>query len=275
MNPKQQANGESTEERAGTGNYFPTQRPAESIQSTITDLDRSFGAPFGPVPASFRVLPEALQPCNAPATQSELALAAEARKPFEIPDYPPSYLHDIVRAFRLLKERRVFLEIGTFDRGNLAYVSRLLADDALLIGVDVQDEPARDALLRSVLKPRQTYISIVGDSRSPDTVAKAANHLTSFSGLDAVFIDGCHTAHGVMCDYANYGELVRPNGLIMTHDSLWEGSTEYKGSADALAEIDRLDPIYLVPGEGPAYRFMRSLWRDAMWGVVGIHVKSR
>jgi predicted O-methyltransferase YrrM len=33
--------------------------------------------------------------------------------------------------------------------------------------------------------------------------------------LDAIFIDGDHTAYGVMCDYALYEELVGPGGVIM------------------------------------------------------------
>jgi hypothetical protein len=45
----------------------------------------------------------------------------------------------------------------------------------------------------------------------------------------------------------------------------------YKGVADALAEIDKLDPLYLIPGERPCYRFMRPMWRDETWGVVAVH----
>lgn len=168
--------------------------------------------------------------------------------------------------------RRTYLEVGTFDRGNLAYAAHLLAENAVIIGVDVQAEENRDNLLRQHLKEGQTYISIVGDSRDPATVSKVTSVLGEDRKLDVAFIDGVHTAHAVMCDYVNYGELMESGGLIMFHDSMWEGSSQYKGSADALAEIDRLEPIYLIDAVGPPHRFMRPLWRDDIWGVVGVRV---
>lgn len=251
--------------------YFPTQRPLEQNIVTITDLDRKYGASVGPVPTSARVIPPALKICVPLANEEELKFAAACRLPFQIEGYQDSYMHDIIRAFRLISGRKTYLEVGTFDRGNLAYVARLLADDALLIGVDMQEEEDRDRLLRSQLKPGQTYISVVGDSRDPATVANVQNALRGHA-LDAVFIDGGHTAHTVMCDYVSYGELVAPNGLVMFHDSMWEGNDTFKGTADALAEIDRFDPIYLVNGVGAPHRFIRPMWRDEIWGVVGVHL---
>ncbi len=264
---------EPATKQVGSADYFPSQRQAEPVK-TITDIDRQFGAPFGPVPASFRVLPKSLDPCIPLASDEELQFAYACRKSFLIQGYQEPYMNDIVRAFRLIKGKQTYLEVGTFDRGNLAYAAQLLADDAILIGVDIQQEDAHDELLRRSLKPRQTYISIVGDSRAEETVEQVRNALGYGYVLDAAFIDGGHTAHAVMCDYVNYGEIVRPGGLVLLHDSLWEGSGDYKGSADALSEIDRLDPIYLVAGEGPPHRFMRPMWRDEIWGVVGIHLRN-
>ena len=68
------------------------------------------------------------------------------------------------------------------------------------------------------------------------------NDLLGGAKADAAFIDGGHDAFTAMHDYVNYGALLRDDGLAMFHDSLWEGSEEYKGVADALCEIDRLDP---------------------------------
>jgi predicted O-methyltransferase YrrM len=209
-----------------------------------------------------------MEVCVADATEEELALAARVRRPFFISGYQEPYMRDIVRAFRLLHGRKSYLEIGTFDRGNLAYVSTLLANDAVLVGVDTQEESRRDGLLRSNLKPGQRYISVVGDSQDPGTLAQVRAQVGS---LDAIFIDGNHVASAALSDYANYGAMVGAGGLAMFHDSLWEGDAKHKGVADALAEIDRLDPIYLVPGEGPCHRFMRTMGREAKWGVVGIH----
>jgi predicted O-methyltransferase YrrM len=207
--------------------------------------------------------------CADTASSEELACAERLRHPFLIPGYPEPYMLDIVRAFRLLRGRRSYLEIGTFDRGNLAFTSTLLADDAVLIGVDTQDEQRRDALLSASLKPGQRYVSIVGDSRHRETVERVNAFLRSsgLASLDAVFIDGNHIGSAVMSDYANFGGMVASGGIVMFHDSLWEGDTQFKGVADALAEIDKVDPIYLVPGEGPCHRFMRTMSREAQWGV--------
>lgn len=259
----------------GSSDYFPTQGIADlpTVVATMTERDRAFGAPCGPAPASFRRLPARLAICSAPASAQEVKTASFLRRPFLIDGYAAPYVLDIVRAFRLLAGVQTYLEVGTFDRGNLRYVSSLLADDALLIGVDTQEEPKRDAQLRSLLKPGQRYVSIVGDSREPAIIGKVVTALAG-APLQAAFIDGCHTAHAVLCDYANYGDVVAPGGVVMFHDSVWEGDATYKGSADALAEIDKLDPIYLVPGEGSCYRFMRPMFRDPVWGVVGVHLKG-
>lgn len=256
----------------GAENFFPTQKSVTN-SNEIPVAARALGAPFGPVPASFLILPDALKPCRDIANAAELSAARSAREAMKFDNYNEAYMDDIVRAFRLLRGAHVYIEVGTFDRGNLAYVATLLADDALIIGVDVQMEASRDDRLRRLLKPGQTYVPVIGDSRHPDTVAAVTSALGGRLA-DAVFIDGDHTAYGAMCDYVNFGGMVKRGGYIMTHDSLWEGDADYKGVADTLAEIDRLEPIYLVPGFGQCYRFMRPLWRQKIWGVVGIHVQQ-
>lgn len=264
---------ESTMTRVGQSDYFPTQGHHASEVVTIGPVERSLGAPYGPVPHAFRTIPVWLESTRDPATEEELAEARRIRQPFLIEGYQEPYLDDITRAFRNLKGLKTYIEIGTFDRGNLAYVSNLLADDALLIGVDVQIEQRLDDLLRDTLKPGQSYVSIAGDSRLPGTVDQVVAALSG-RPADAVFIDGDHTAYGAMCDYVNYGSLVRSGGLVLFHDAVWEGNAQYKGVAHALREIDRLEPIYLIPGFGPCYRFMPTLFRDQQWGVVACNRKD-
>jgi SAM-dependent methyltransferase len=221
-----------------------------------------------PIPDEFKIIPDDLAICVPLPTESEQEGARKIRREFLIEGQPEPYVDDFVRAFRRLKGLRTYLEVGIFDRGNLAYLSGLLADDALLIGVGAQEDEGRDALLRAKLKPGQQYAFIKGDSRRPETAA-AVSEILSGRALDAAFIDGDHTAYGVMCDFTNYRPLLRRGGLMMFHDCLWEGDATFKGACDALAEIDKLTPIYLVPGSGDCRRFMRPLFRDPIWGVVG------
>jgi FkbM family methyltransferase len=259
---------------AGTPDFYPTQRLEKPKITTIGPVEQSLGAPFGPIAEAFLKIPLELSPCVDLPVSDELSNARKIRSPFYIDSYPEPYLDDVVRAFRVLRGMKTYLEIGVFDRGNLAYIASLLDDDAILIGVDIESDETRDNLLRSTLKLGQTYVPIVGDSRLPETVQRVRDALGARS-VDAVFIDGDHTAYGVTCDYINYGPLVRDGGFIMFHDCLWEGNETYKGARHALTEVDKIDPVYLVPGFGPCHRFTPPMFRDSIWGVVGFCFPSR
>ena len=77
-------------------------------------------------------LPSWLDRAKAPASQEEIDGALEIRRQFLFDSSVDSapYVTDIVRAFRLVEKASLYIEVGTFDKGNLAYTSRLLADDA-------------------------------------------------------------------------------------------------------------------------------------------------
>lgn len=246
---------------------FPTQ--SQFTPKPFLNEDLQIGAPHGPLPKSFYRVPQRLNASQPVATPDEIETTLNIRKKFNIGSYQAPYVADIIRAFRLISGAKTYLEIGTFDRGNLAYLATILSDDAIIIGVDVIEEKTQDNLLREHLKPGQTYYPIVGSSRSDETIRKVASILGE-NKLDGIFIDGDHTAFGVMSDYARYEDFVSNTGIFLFHDSVWEGDVDYKGSADALSEIDRLDPVYLIDGENPIRRFLRPQWRNPLWGVVGV-----
>jgi Methyltransferase domain len=250
---------------------FPSQvMPSSTVTvSDIASEDVDLGAPLWPVPRSFLRVDPRLSRCQPLATASEIDEILALRSKFRVGDYHDPYVNDVTRAFRLMHEKKFYLEIGTFDRGNLAYMSTLLSDDAVLIGVDTQDEPKRDSLLRSFLKPGQIYHSVVGSSRSRQVVDQVRS-LIGEDRLDGIFIDGDHTAYGALSDYANYESMASDDGAIFLHDSVWEGNAQYKGVADALEEINRHDQVYLVDGANPCRRFGRVMFRNENWGVVGV-----
>jgi hypothetical protein len=256
--------------------YFPTQYRSrtttgtDSTQTnTITGFDRTCGAPHAPIPRSFFVVDPKLEVCQEIPSADEIKDVLDIRQPFSIPGYPKPFVTDVVRAFRLLKDKSTYLEIGIFDRGNLAYASSILSPNAVLIGVDTQEETNLDNLLITKLKKSQTYETVVGNSRASTTVSRVKSILGK-GKLDAVFIDGDHTAYGAMSDYALYENMISSDGIVLFHDSVWEGAEGYKGVADALAEIDKIDPVYLIDASNPCRRFMRPMWRDQLWGVVGV-----
>jgi len=203
-------------------------------------------------------------------TSAEMEQAQNIRRAFLFPDDPFPYMVDVVRAFRLLKDEQIYIEVGTYDKGNLAYTSTLLAPDAHIIDVDIVAYPKATLHLQQVLQPSQRLTTIVGNSISPETVTKVR---TALGGelADAVFIDADHTADALMADYSLYVPLVKPGGYVFFHDVYWNGNEQYYGSAQAIEQIDRFSPVYVIFGDHPVHRFLPWLTKhEVKWGGVGI-----
>lgn len=221
-------------------------------------------------PKEFLNVPNSLEPAQPTPTEVELEEALEIRSKFLFPQDKLPYMVDMVRAFRLLKGAKKYIEIGTYDKGNLAYISRILAADAHIIDVDIAEHPDKKILLESKLKNTQTLTSIVGDSTKSSTY-KTVKQALGGELADAIFIDGNHVAEIVMSDYAHYSPLVKPGGFIFFHDIYWYGDDSNFGAAHAIAEIDRLTPVYAVFMDSPIHRFLPWLKKhQAIWGGIGI-----
>jgi predicted O-methyltransferase YrrM len=106
------------------------------------------------------------------------------------------------------------LEVGFRRGGTLAVWHELCS--GLLIGVDLDDDftRRRQAELEAVY-PRLRCV--LGDSHAATTLG-AVNKLLRGAQLDALFIDGDHSAAGVRQDWAMYGPLLHPGGLVAFHD---------------------------------------------------------
>jgi len=204
-------------------------------------------------------------------TSTEVEQAQNIRRAFLFPDAPSPYMVDIVRAFRLLKDKQIYIEIGTYDKGNLAYTSTLLAPDAHIIDVDIVAYPEATQHLQQILQPSQRLTTIVGNSISPETVAKVRAALGS-ELADAIFIDGDHRADALMADYSLYAPLVKPGGYVLFHDVYWNGDEQYNGSALAIEQIDKFSPVYVIFADHPpVHRFLPWLTKhEVVWGGVGI-----
>src|SRR5439155_22922822 len=112
-------------------------------------------------------------PAGAPPSAAELETATRIRGQFLFDGDQQPYMIDIVRAMRLIGDKRRYVEIGTYDKGCLAYVSTLLAPDALLVDVDVDARAEVTAKLRGFIRPTQQLVTIVGDSTSREALARA------------------------------------------------------------------------------------------------------
>lgn len=126
----------------------------------------------------------------------------------------------------ILSKRKpaVIVEIGTASGGNLFLFTRVAAEDALIVSIDL---PAgrfgggyprwRIPLYRSFARPQQTVRLIRGDSHAPETVAQH-NAVLKGRKIDFLFVDGDHTYQGVSRDFELYHPFVRPGGIIALHD---------------------------------------------------------
>ncbi len=129
---------------------------------------------------------------------------------------------------------RVIVEIGTHRGGTLVCWAAVAPARAHIVSIDMPTDqwegmgarPEDLARVRRYLKPSQTLTAISGDSHAPQTRARLDEALAG-APVDLLWIDGDHSYEGVREDFAMYGGLVRPGGLIALHDvrasAFWPG----------------------------------------------------
>lgn len=118
------------------------------------------------------------------------------------------------------------LEIGTARGGTLYLWTQAATDSALIVSVDLPGGEfggayplCRVPFYRSFAKPGQKIHLLRKDSHDAQTI-KEVKGLFDTRSVDFAFIDGDHTYEGVKADFLNYGNLVRPGGVIAFHDIL-------------------------------------------------------
>src|SRR5262249_52567954 len=123
-------------------------------------------------PAAYLDVPEYLEPVKPLPSNAEVACADEIRLPFVSEGQPAPYMVDVLRALRLLRGKERYVEVGTFDKGCLAYVASLLSPRATIVDVDLEPNPAATERLLGRLQMGQRLVTVVGDSTSPAVVEK-------------------------------------------------------------------------------------------------------
>ena len=120
---------------------------------------------------------------------------------------------------------RAVLELGTFHGGTLFLFSRVAAEDAVLVTVDLPSGlfgggyPRSWAhFFRGFARDRQRIHLVRGDTRSRDTKTRIAALVCGKGKVDFLFIDADHRYEGVRADYEEYAPFVREGGLIAFHD---------------------------------------------------------
>lgn len=225
------------------------------------------------IPSLFRSLPSELAPMTAVAGPDELNRACAVRESFFTESGPGAYMNDIVRAFRVAKGCKTYIEVGSRDKGNIAWVSTISDETAHLIDIDIEPNPSAETKLLNFIRPTQRYSSIVGDSVGEDTLHSLSIALAG-DLADVIFLDSSHMYSHMMREVDLYLPFLKPGGFMLIHDILWEGNEWGKGKAQAALMIDRILPVYSVVTDLPVHRFI--LWETKLmdlWGGVGIIIK--
>ncbi len=217
-----------------------------------------------------REVPDWLDSAKPLPSCEELARASGIIAGFLHRGVNPPYMLDIIRGFRLIRNARRYAGVGTAGKGNIAYASHLLAENAKIYDIDDKRDPEMTIKARKMLKANQELITIIGQSDDPATIRELTVALGE-EKLDAVFIDADHAADSVLGDYAAYSPMVRDGGVVMIHDVYWRGDDAAFGSSIAMEQIDRLRPVYVVFADHPIHRFLPWLTKsDCVWGGIGI-----
>jgi len=118
------------------------------------------------------------------------------------------------------------LEIGTAKGGSLYLWIQGASNDATIVSVDLPGGEfggayalPRIPFYESFARKGQCLHLLRLNSHDSYTLKKVTV-LFENNSIDFAFIDGDHTYEGVESDFARYGALVRPGGLIAIHDIL-------------------------------------------------------
>jgi predicted O-methyltransferase YrrM len=133
---------------------------------------------------------------------------------------------EIVSLLELLRREapRVVLEIGLDQGGTLFLWTRVAADDAHLISIDVRPlgvlgQRSAFAVARRGFARAGQRIDLImpADSHSEATRDRIQTMLDG-RVVDFLFVDGDHSYEGVKRDFELYSPLVREGGIVAFHD---------------------------------------------------------
>lgn len=129
---------------------------------------------------------------------------------------------------------RAVCEIGTSAGGTLYLLTRVAADDAIVVSVDIAIPPHTRVARAKGARPGQQLVSVAGNSHDEET-RRLVERSVAGRPLDVLFIDGDHSYAGVRADFELYAPLVRPGGLIALHDIQPDARTRHGAATGAIS----------------------------------------
>ena len=224
------------------------------------------------VPSIFRNVPCQLHCVDGPVSDLEVRTATAVRKRYAMEQWQDPYMVDVIRAFRLVEGASVYIEVGTRDKGNLAWIAHKLLPGATILDVDIDRFDEAEKKLRSELS-EVDYHCITGDGVAADTLAKIKNALKG-RPTDAIFCDSSHLFDHALREFEPPFPLLRQGGVLMYHDCFWEGDDSHKGKAQAMQALDRFVPVYAVFMSEPVHRYLPRSNKTDVWGGISIIIRE-
>jgi predicted O-methyltransferase YrrM len=192
--------------------------PTTSLGTFVRDACGTFLVPF-----TIRSLQRAATNVNSVDDAIALAYNFQSCQIRIAPGQVPAEITSLLKVLAQRPPRRL-LEIGTAGGGTFFLLSRVAAEDALLISADLPlglfggGYPKwRGRLIKSFRRPKQELHLLRVDSHVPQTL-EHVKQLLNGRLLDFLFIDGDHRYEGVKRDLEMYSPLVMKGGLIGFHD---------------------------------------------------------
>jgi predicted O-methyltransferase YrrM len=264
--------------RAALADFRRAENGAGRVFALPDDFDDVHAAAVEPplvVPRLPDVLcrpPAALAAAAAPATPAQVAEVEEVRRAFRLPESGAGYSVDYARAFRIARGAGCYVEVGSRDKGTLAWVSGLLAEDATIVDIDLAHRPDATERLAARLRPEQRLVQIEGNSVEEKTLFRLRRAI-GHGAADLVFLDSSHMYEHTRDEVAKYWHFLKPGGVMLVHDVFWEGNAEGKGKAQFFAMLDGTLPVYQIYMNEPLCRFHPNPRTRETWGGFGIIVK--
>lgn len=141
---------------------------------------------------------------------------------------------------------QTLLEIGTANGGTLFLFSKIAANNALVMSIDLPSGQFggefypewKIDLYKSFANHDQKITTIRADSHDVNTL-EMVETLLEKRNLDFLFIDGDHTYQGVKTDFELYSSLLKEDGVIGFHD-INPGSKELVGGVPDFLETNTI-----------------------------------
>jgi cephalosporin hydroxylase len=185
---------------------------------------------------------------------------------------------DVIRAFRIARGAKVYLEVGSQDKGNIAWLMRTaLMPGATIIDVDMLAYPENEMRIRNEAERLGfDYHLVRGDCLSDETV-DAVKNILGGRAVDIAFCDSHYTYTHTLAEFSIYYPLLRQGGFLLFHDAMWpgrpgaSGEEGKKGKGLAVQQLDRFHPAWMVVGpDTPLFRSLPPAEAEGFWGTLAI-----